>query len=534
MGITLISIVIVLMCGACLLLNYSASELAVRPLEKMLGSIKHSAQAIFSSTAALNVESDKVDDDDFDDHMDSEVALLERVVKKIATLAELSRQEHPFMEAPVTDMKSEELGVLAMTTGTTVKSRGSQGSHAEGEESAIGEELVEIGRAEVTMTMQWQLEEIGVDYELFNSLNFNALEIDPVKQKQVSAWLLMNNPGSSAFTENNLDMKCMRRFIDLIQQEYLPNPYHNYMHALDVTHTVFRYMTFMCAEQIFSMQEQFSLLVAALSHDVGHPGFNTMFLKEVQHELTIRYNDHSPLENMHCCKLFEITVQPGVELLQSIPADQYREVRKLIIEVILHTDLCQHPTMVKELELLYEMNSPVFQHQTVGILTDQEVEILAASQHKQLVANILVHSSDISNPTKSWSVAQAWAHAVLEEYFAQGDREKKLGIPVQMLNDRDNVNEPISQIGFIEFIVAPLLAFQVKIFPALRESSSQLDSNLKKWESTWTEEAKPARKETEQIGSRVKGVSDMLSNKVSKRSKEPARTTMLVRRTSLS
>jgi len=536
MGITLISIVIVLMCGACLLLNYSASELAVRPLEKMLGSIKTSAQAIFSSTAAMKVkpkmESERPDDEDFDDQMDSEVALIERVVKKIATLVEVSRQEHPFAEASVTDMKGEELGVLAMTTGTTVRK-----VNSEGEEMVIGEEIIEIGRAEVTMTMQWQLEEIGVEYELFNSLQFNALEVDPVKQKQISAWLLINNPGSSAFTENNIDMKCMRRFIDLISQEYLQNPYHNFMHALDVTHTVFRYMTFMCAEQIFSMQEQFSLLVAALSHDVGHPGFNTMFLREVQHELTIRYNDHSPLENMHCCKFFEITAQSGVELFQSIPADQYREVRKLIIEVILHTDICQHPTMVKELELLYEMNSLVFEQTIGGILTEQEVEVLAAAQHKQLIAKVIVHSADISNPTKSWLVAKAWADAVLEEYFAQGDKEKKLGIPVQMLNDRDKVKQPMSQIGFIEFIVAPLVAFQVKIFPSFRESISQLDHNLKKWEVMWAEEAKPQRSESEKVFGRVQKVSDMLSNKVRKRgnqAEQPARTTMLVRRTSQS
>eukprot|EP00971_Amphidinium_carterae_P013676 269327-Amphidinium_carterae.1 len=50
MGISLISLVIVLMCGACLLLNYSASELAVRPLERMLLNIKNSARVIFAST----------------------------------------------------------------------------------------------------------------------------------------------------------------------------------------------------------------------------------------------------------------------------------------------------------------------------------------------------------------------------------------------------------------------------------------------------------------------------------------------------
>ena len=38
---------------------------------------------------------------------------------------------------------------------------------------------------------------------------------------------------------------------------------------------------------------------------------------------------------------------------------------------------------------------------------------------------------------------------MLEEFFIQGDKEKELCIPVQMLDDRDKVNRAFSQIGFI-------------------------------------------------------------------------------------
>ena len=52
--------------------------------------------------------------------------------------------------------------------------------------------------------------------------------------------------------------------------------------------------------------EQFSLLIAALAHDVAHPGVNNPFLVDTGHELALRYNDKSPLENMHCSRLFSI------------------------------------------------------------------------------------------------------------------------------------------------------------------------------------------------------------------------------------
>ena len=84
LGIMLISLIIVLMCGACVLLNYSAAELAVKPLERMLRSIKTSAKDIFSSVAALEKAGDnEAEADDYDENMDGEVAIVERLVEKI-------------------------------------------------------------------------------------------------------------------------------------------------------------------------------------------------------------------------------------------------------------------------------------------------------------------------------------------------------------------------------------------------------------------------------------------------------------------
>merc|ERR1719440_452670 len=103
----------------------------------------------------------------------------------------------------------------------------------------------------------------------------------------------------------------------------------------------------------------------------------------------------------------------------------------------------------------------------------------------------LLHSADISNPCKPWRICASWARAVLDEFFAQGDQEKALGIPVQMLNDRDKVNRPNSQIGFIEFIVAPLVAAEVKLFPSWYETSVLLEANLRGWERAWITESSP-------------------------------------------
>merc|ERR1712203_835284 len=99
-----------------------------------------------------------------------------------------------------------------------------------------------------------------------------------------------------------------------------------------------------------------------------------------------------------------------------------------------------------------------------------------------------------------------------DEYANQGDKEKKLGIPVQVLNDRDKVNRPNSQIGFIEFIITPLVVAEVKIFPSWREASMMLESDLHNWEQLWIEESNPSEVEREKVKERVQKIGMALGN----------------------
>merc|ERR1719487_1480224 len=101
------------------------------------------------------------------------------------------------------------------------------------------------------------------------------------------------------------------------------------------------------ADSFMSELEQFALVVSAICHDVGHPGLNNPFLVETSHELALRYNDKSPLENMHCAKLFEIVQASQAAIFSDLGKSQYQETRKICIEAILHTDMVNHFAMVK-------------------------------------------------------------------------------------------------------------------------------------------------------------------------------------------
>ena len=67
----------------------------------------------------------------------------------------------------------------------------------------------------------------------------------------------------------------------------------------------------------------------------------------------------------------------------------------------------------------------------------------------------LLHAADLSNPCRPFGLARRWAERVLEEFFAQGDRERAEGLPVSPLCARDGTLMAASQIGFIGFVVLP-------------------------------------------------------------------------------
>merc|ERR1712217_217018 len=103
--------------------------------------------------------------------------------------------------------------------------------------------------------------------------------------------------------------------------------------------------------------------------------------------------------------------------------------------------------------------------------------------------------SDIDNPLKPFELSKAWAWRVQDEFFAQGDEEKELGIPVGMLNDRDKISRSGGEHGFIVFLVAPLLTNAVGAFPMLHECATQLATNLEEWKCLWVTDTSPSAEE---------------------------------------
>jgi len=218
------------------------------------------------------------------------------------------------------------------------------------------------------------------------------------------------------------------------------------------------------------------------------------FLVETAHELAIRYNDVSPLEMMHCARMFEISRQPNSGIFNDFDEIKRREVRSVAVESILHTDYRHHFSIVKELTNIKDMNAELFDavhamhlSNDIDYPSSETVEVFNTPEAKNGMRSMLLHFCDVSNPAKPFSLCQVWAYMIIDEFFKQGDMERELGLSVQPLNDREKVNKHQSQVGFIEFFVAPFVIAIEKLVPPFEVIANTLFSNLDQWFNQWVD-----------------------------------------------
>jgi hypothetical protein len=84
--------------------------------------------------------------------------------------------------------------------------------------------------------------------------------------------------------------------------------------------------------KIFDPLEIISLLVAAISHDLDHDGYNNQYQVNANTNLAMIYNDQSPLEMYHCAVAFSILTKENCNILSSLGREKYKLFREIVIE----------------------------------------------------------------------------------------------------------------------------------------------------------------------------------------------------------
>eukprot|EP01038_Epipyxis_sp_PR26KG_P011275 gene11275-15127_t len=149
----------------------------------------------------------------------------------------------------------------------------------------------------------------------------------------------------------NIPDRKLKNFIEKIANHYhSSNPYHNFKHGSDVCHTTFMILTLTRLDSLFTPLELLSILVAAISHDVGHTGVQNIYLIKSKDPLAILHNDKSPLENMHCNILYEVLRDDDTNIFLEFNANQWSQSRSLILTMIIGTDMSQHFEQVRKVQ----------------------------------------------------------------------------------------------------------------------------------------------------------------------------------------
>ena len=268
--------------------------------------------------------------------------------------------------------------------------------------------------------------------------------------------------------------------VSISNQYYKTTLYHNSMHGADVTQSLCLYFLNSNAEEICQslVLDLLGILISALGHDLGHPGLTNIFHINSSSELAITYNDMSCLENFHASKLFRTIRNPDTDIFEKLSVNDYKAIRKRMIGNILATDMANHGKIMTLIKSKIELNKAENKTKFELLSGNEKTKF----EEQQSLFDFLIHAADLAHNTKLFNISLKWVELLTEEFWLQGDKEKKMNLPVSFLCDRESYNVPQSQVGFIKGFIIPTFDCLVDIFPSLKFSNVNARTNLKKWE----------------------------------------------------
>lgn len=251
------------------------------------------------------------------------------------------------------------------------------------------------------------------------------------------------------------------QFLQAIGSGYRQNPYHNALHAADVSQSVHIMLLKgdICRVSRMSQLATAALFLSAYVHDYAHPGVNNKYLVKSSHELALRYNDTSPLENYHLAQTFALTHKPHLAIFAQLNSDDKAYIRAQMIKNVLATDMEVHFKLIEDAKLLVREVSQV--------------------SNQAFIQPILVHFADIANVMKISEVMMQWGRWINEEFFVQGERERAEGLSPSFTFTRETASIIGNQKFFVEALALPLFLPMSQVWPGLQELLDMIRENLR-------------------------------------------------------
>ncbi|KAL0491216.1 hypothetical protein AKO1_009929 [Acrasis kona] len=249
------------------------------------------------------------------------------------------------------------------------------------------------------------------------------------------------------------------KFMKELEENYGSNPYHNSTHAADVVHGTV-YMMELCKISMYCTPEEIlGVILGAACHDFRHPGLTNFFLIKTNDKLSIRYNDKSILESFHLTSTFKLLKNNSCNVLGDLTEEQYRNVRSLMCDLVLATDLAEHQQSLSAFKATFDLK-----------FKDEKIKndlalIYGTRPDRIMVLKICIKMADVGNAAKPLPLHLTWVKRIMTEFVNMGDREKELGVPISPFCNREAMNVGKCQLGFADFIVMPMFTLFSEYFP---------------------------------------------------------------------
>lgn len=251
-------------------------------------------------------------------------------------------------------------------------------------------------------------------------------------------------------------------FIHSIRDTYKNIPYHNWRHAVEVS----CFLVYMIVQaKILTMLNPFeilALIVSAFCHDAGHEGYSNNYYTTSESPLAILYNNQSVIETHHCTCAINVLSKENANLFSTLNKKELNKMWKLVIELILSTDMSIHFDLVKEAQELRERG-----------------ELWNKSEKGRLIAlKLLLMAADFSTTARKFEIADKWSDVLCEEFKDHDEIEKNSNFPA---SSDEAFSKEKFQIDFYTSVSMPLFDVLAQFFSPLIVLADQVKSNLGMW-----------------------------------------------------
>ena len=212
-------------------------------------------------------------------------------------------------------------------------------------------------------------------------------------------------------------------------------------------------------------------LLAALVHDLRHPGFSNAYLRATNHELVQKFGPDGTAERMHCATFMEFIKDPALDFLEPLGANKRTRIINIVESIVLSTDMAHHADYLN-------MEEP----------TNPEASLMYRLGFAMKV-------SDLSHCVRAFRVHSKFVDMLKNEFYAQGDKEQQLGLPVSFGMSRAESSKEVAQgqVDFLSIFIEPLLNRYAMISsaPLIKQIQSSLKRNIQSWSLLALDVARP-------------------------------------------